>query len=126
MAKTSKTLLCHDVLIPSAFSVFSSRCKWGNILSKTKRNAPPARKPTTAGIQPIPPFSSVISILGANKDQKLAAIITPAAKPSIRLKNFRFMFLKKKTRDAPRAVTPHVKSVPKSANKTGFIFNISS
>jgi hypothetical protein len=50
-------------------------------------------------------------MLGARRDQKLAAIITPAAKPSIASRTFLFIVLKKNTIAAPRAVTPQVKRV---------------
>ena len=46
---------------------------------------------------------------GASSDQKLAAIMTPAAKPSIASSSLRLTVLKKKTTAAPRAVTPQVK-----------------
>jgi hypothetical protein len=62
---------------------------------------------------------SAISIAGASSDQKLAAIITPAAKPSIASNTLRFTALVKKTPARPRAVSPHVNSVAKSACATG-------
>ena len=90
------------------------------------RNAPPARNPTTAGTQEMPPCSSDISMAGANNDQKLAAIITPAAKPSIEFKTFCSIFLKKKTIDAPKAVTPHVNKAAINASNTGLVSKIVS
>jgi hypothetical protein len=68
-----------------------------------------------AGIQACLLACSAISIAGANKLQKLAAIITPAAKPSMLSKTFLFIFLKKNTTEAPKAVTNHVKQVASSA-----------
>ena len=67
------------------------------------------------------PFASAISIAGFSSDQKLAAIITPAANPSIELSTLLLIDLKKNTMAAPKAVTPQVKSVAKSARSTGFI-----
>ena len=43
---------------------------------------------------------------GSNNDQKLAAIMTPEAKPSIKFKTFWLIVLKKKTKPAPNAVMP--------------------
>lgn len=62
----------------------------------------------TAGIQ-CPPD---ISIAGFRSDQKLAAIMTPAAKPSIVSKTQSLMVLKKSTKLEPTAVMNQVKSVP--------------
>jgi hypothetical protein len=69
-----------------------------------------------AGIQ----SPSDMSIAGANSDQKLAAIITPAAKPSMASRTFLLMVLKKKTTPAPAAVTAQVKQVANSAWMMGF------
>ncbi len=66
--------------------------------------APPERNPITAGIQGMLPFSSAIAIAGLSSDQKLAAIMMPAANPSMEFKIFLFMDLKKKTIAAPMAV----------------------
>ncbi|MPN21373.1 hypothetical protein SDC9_168752 [bioreactor metagenome] len=52
---------------------------------------------------------------GAKRDQKLAAIITPAANPIIASKTFLFIFLKKNTNAAPSAVTPQVNKVASNA-----------
>ena len=57
--------------------------------------------------------------LAAQSDQKLAAIITPAALPSIPSITLRLIPLKKKTTLAPRAVINQVKQVPKNACMTG-------
>lgn len=46
---------------------------------------------------------------GASRDQKLAAIMTPAANPIIASSNRRFTRRVKKTRAAPNAVTSQVK-----------------
>jgi hypothetical protein len=119
MASISNTLRCHDVLIPSALLIGRPKCKWGNILSINNKKAPPNKNPIAAGNHAISPFASDISMAGFNRDQKLAAIITPAAKPSIEFNNRLSMVLKKNTIAAPNAVTPHVKSVAKSAKNTG-------
>jgi hypothetical protein len=88
-------------------------------LSISSKKAPPLRNPIKAGTHGMEPFASDISIAGLRSDQKLAAIITPAAKPSIEFKIFLFIDLKKKTMDAPRAVIPQVNKVAKRANNTG-------
>ena len=64
-----------------------------------------------------PPSES--SIAGARSDQKLAAIMTPAANPSIASSSLRGTFLVPNTSDAPSAVIPHVKHVARSACRTG-------
>ena len=56
---------------------------------------------------------------GAKSDQKLAAIITPAAKPNMESISFLFTSLVKKTRAAPAAVTAQVKRVAMNAWETG-------
>ena len=53
------------------------------------------------------------------KDQKLAAIITPPVKPKEQSKNFLLEDLKIKTNPAPRAVSIHVNKPPKSACNIG-------
>jgi hypothetical protein len=58
-------------------------------------------------------------IEGARRDQKLAAVITPAAKPKEPSKYLRLTLLVKKTADAPRAVRAQVKSVATRACMTG-------
>ena len=58
-------------------------------------------------------------MLGANRDQKLAAIITPPVKPSMASYILRRIVLKKNTKAAPSAVTDHVKVVAISAEYTG-------
>lgn len=84
------------------------------------RKTPPSKNPNTAGIQPVLPDESAISIAGISKDQTLAAIMTPAAKPSMPSNNFWLIFLKKKTAAAPSAVTNQVKQVAKKACMIGF------
>ncbi len=56
---------------------------------------------------------------GAIKDQKDAAIITPALKPKMVSKILPFISLKKHTIRAPKAVTAHVKVVANIACITG-------
>jgi hypothetical protein len=53
-------------------------------LSRSLIETPPRRKPIRGGSHPGFPRSSDIDIAGARSDQKLAAIITPPANPSIR------------------------------------------
>jgi hypothetical protein len=76
---------------------------------------PPSKKPITAGIHGYLETSCDISIAGAKSDQKLAAIITPAAKPSIISSVLRFKLLNMKTIAEPSAVTNNVKHVAKKA-----------
>ena len=72
---------------------------------------PPAKKPIVAGCQE----PSAIAMAGASSDQKLAAIMTPAARPSIRSSSLRLNVLVNRTGKAPTAVTPQVNRVPNSA-----------
>jgi hypothetical protein len=58
----------------------------------------------------------------ARSDQKLAAIITSAANPSIASSIFLLISLAINTPVAPRAVNPHVKQVAIRACKTGWSF----
>jgi len=88
-------------------------CKCGKRWSTPSRNAPPSKNPITAGSHGISPIDSDNSMAGESKDQKLAAIITPAAKPSIESRTFLLISLKKKTIAAPSAVIPQVKRVAK-------------
>jgi hypothetical protein len=60
-----------------------------------------------------------ISIAGASKDQKLAAIITPAVNPSIKSMSFLFTCMVQNTTAAPKAVNPQVKQPPESACNIG-------
>ena len=78
-AKTSIVVLFNlKVLIP--FSTLFSKC--GTITSIIIKKIIPNIKPIVAGIQPITPCSSAISIAGIIKDQTEAAIITPEANPN--------------------------------------------
>ena len=88
-------------------------------MSMSLRNTPPAKNPITAGTHGMLPISSAISIPGASNDQKLAAIITPAAKPSIPSRSFRLIDLKKNTIPAPAPVMNHVKQVARKACMIG-------
>jgi hypothetical protein len=63
--------------------------------------------------------SSERSMAGASSDQKLAAIMTPAANPSIASNSLRLTFLVPNTSAAPSAVIPHVNAVARSACTTG-------
>ena len=109
MARISSTLRCQCVLIPSAAASGAPMCKWGSRRSAAARKAPPARKPTAAGSQAGSPLYSASSMAGASSDQKLAASITPAAKPIIASSSLRLTVWVRKTTAAPRAVMPQVK-----------------
>ena len=73
-------------------------------------NAAPKKKPMAGGkkegilVCPNSFCNSTKFIAGDNKDQKLAAIMTPPVKPRAASKVFLFEDLKKKTRAAPAAV----------------------
>src|SRR5688572_11807725 len=83
-------------------------------------NMAPRKNPTAAGIQLIPGYIfSDISMAGFSNDQKLAATITPPVNPSIGSSTPRLSVLKKKTSDAPNAVTNQVKVVAIRAEYTG-------
>ena len=58
---------------------------------------------------------------GARSDQKLAAIMTPAANTSIASTSLRLTFLVPNTSAAPSAVTPQVHIVARNSCKTGGI-----
>jgi hypothetical protein len=94
-------------------------CRCGIILSIIKMNIPPPINPAAAGIQQGIPRFFAISMAGANKDQKLAAIIIPAAKPSIPSRTCRLIVLNINTDPAPMAVSAHVKRVAISACTMG-------
>jgi hypothetical protein len=57
---------------------------------------------------------------GASSDQKLAAIMTPEANPSMTFRTLWLISLKKNTNAAPRAVMAQVPSVARKARNTGF------
>ena len=63
---------------------------------------------------------SALSIAGCKSDQKLAAIITPEAKPSIKFIVLGLGLRKQNTLAAPRAVNAQVPSVARSASTTTF------
>lgn len=75
-------------------------------LSTSRRNTPPAMNPAAAGSQAGQPRSAAIAIDGASSDQKLAAIITPPAKPSITSRNFCPGVLRAYTTAAPSRHSP--------------------
>ena len=121
IAKTKRVVRCHGDLTPSVS--LKLMCKCGSNLSKPKINKAPKANPTAAGITLTNPSPLLISMAGDNKLQKLAAIITPPVKPSIPSRTTRFIFLKKKTKDAPSAVKNQVNKVAYKAAKTGFILS---
>jgi hypothetical protein len=78
-------------------------------LSINRRKIVPSRKPKAAGTHGIIPQFADISMAGDKSDQKLAASITPAAKPSMASNIFWLNSFAAKTSDAPAAVKAHVK-----------------
>ena len=101
--KTSKIVRFKWVGNPSA-SCCGPKCIWGSVLSAIYKNTPPKPNPILTTSQAISPFSSAFVIAGSNKDQKLAAIMTPEANPNIKFSTSFLISLKKKTNPAPRAV----------------------
>ena len=79
----------------------------GSVCFPNKAKAPNA-KPMADGNTFIKPSPGLFSIAGESKLQKLAATITPPVKPSIPSKTARFIFLKKNTKAAPKAVKHQV------------------
>ena len=96
------------------------------MLSLINNNKPPLKKPKKVINHAFKFKFSAISMAGESRDQNEAAIITPAAKPNIPSIIVLLIFLKKKTTDAPRAVTPQVNNVANKANTTGDKFSIFS
>jgi hypothetical protein len=84
----------------------------------------PIKKPVAAGTHVRFPHSTDISSAGARSDQKLAAIITPAAKPRDILSSFLSTFCAINTVEAPIAVINHVNDVAIRAKITGLKFYI--
>ncbi len=120
IASTSSTDRRQVVCSPSAAPSGASRCMCGSTRSRPRSMTPPARKPISGGSHiGSGETSSAISMAGASSDQKLAAIITPAAKPSIVSSSLRLTVRVRKTVAAPRAVMPQVKPVASRACKTG-------
>lgn len=106
-AKTSRTLLLHVTLLPSALS--AQRCMWGIIKSSNLTSTPPRRNPATAGNHGLP-VSAESSTEGASSDQKLAETMIPAASPSMPLRTLPETLLNGIMAKAPRAVMSQVKS----------------
>ena len=83
------------------------------------RNPMPTTEPPAAGNQPAMPISWASSMAGMSRDHILAAIITPAAKPSmIRCSAGEDFWRNKKTTAAPRAVIKAVNPVPTAAHNS--------
>ena len=95
-------------------------------MSKKYRKNAPRKNPIAGGkkdgrdVNPSSCCFSTAAIAGDNKDQKLAAIITPPVKPKAASKTFLLADLKKNTREAPRAVKTHVNKPATKACKIGF------
>ena len=102
------------LLLPSFF--LSTRLY---ILSPINSKVPPNRKPIDIITGPFIFKLFVISKAGSIRLKKLAAIITPAEKPSIASITVLLTFLKKKTILAPNAVTPQVNKVAINVCQTG-------
>lgn len=88
-------------------------------MSVSRMKMPPPMKPMVAVNQGVWSSCPAISIPGASNDQKLAAIITPAANPSMPSSSFGLISRCRNTTAAPTAVTPQVNRVAKKASKIG-------
>ena len=99
-------------VLSTLFRILQTALSESHIKTAPLKN--PAVATAYAGVSSV---CSARSIAGWSKDQKLAAIMTPAEKPSIRFSRDGLVFLKKTTVAAPRAVTDHVPSVAISAIK---------
>ena len=119
IANTNSVDFLQWVSTPSASCIFNPGWRWGRNLSMIRSMIPPDRKPTAAGSQGMRPCISAYSIEGANRDQKLAAIMTPAPKPSMASRSFLFIVFVKKTSAAPVAVRNQVNSVATNACLSG-------
>lgn len=93
-----------------------ARRRWGRTASSAERKPTPSSSPAAAGSQPGTPKSADCSMAGSSRLQTLAAVITPAAKPSMVRWNWgRGSSTKKNTTAAPKVVIRKVKPVPKAA-----------
>lgn len=90
-------------------------------LSDKSTNKPPIIKPKVGNNHTMYPKDSDKSRAGAINDQKDAAIIIPAEKPSTVSRTFLLIDLKKKTVKAPRDVTNQVNKHAIKACMTGLI-----
>ena len=100
----------------------SSGVRWGSRTSIPARKAMPRTEPPAAGSQPVPPAACDCSMAGIRSDHILAAIITPAAKPSmIRCSPALAVRRKRKTVAAPRAVIKKVKPLPPAAHRSACV-----
>ena len=79
MASTSRVLRRPE---PSRGAWRKAGVRWGRRVFMVTRNRTPRTEPPAAGNHPGSPASSAASMAGMSRDHMLAAIITPAAKPS--------------------------------------------
>lgn len=87
-----------------------------NKKSVSNRKIPPNKNPKLATIHPCVPCACALSMAGNNKDQMLAAIITPEAKPNnTRSKLLLGGFFKNITNAEPMVVRIKGNIVPKKA-----------
>ena len=113
-ASTSSVVRFQGEATPSALA--APACRWGSRASIAIRKRIPSRNPPAAGSQPGMPDPSAWSMAGISRLHTEAAIITPAANPrKMRCTSALILFLKKKTRAAPRVVIRKVKPVPPAA-----------
>ena len=111
--------------IPSSF--FSMAWKWGTILSIPQRKPAPRRREVAAtakeGMYP-----TSVSKAGLMREKKEAESITPAANPlkTLPRRGEIFLFPKKNTENAPKAVQRKINEMPMSGVVILSIFKISS
>ena len=99
-----------------------SGVSWGSRASMASRKAMPRTDPPAAGTHPTMPMASASSMAGIRRLHMLAAIITPAAKPSmIRCSPAPAVRRKRKTVAAPRVVIKKVKPLPPAAHRSACV-----
>ena len=109
--------------MPSVCPSLAKKWACGIMWSARHKKPAPPTKPIAATSHAGMGALCAISMAGSKSDQKEAATIMPAAKPSIIFSTRLFISLKKKTMPAPSAVINQVKQVEASAKSTGsFIF----
>lgn len=120
IANTSNKLRRNEDVPPSLRLSSRPTCRCGSILCNMYKVKPPARNPRLEWSQAGLPAFVNRSMEGRSRDQKLAAIIIPEAKPSIPLKIGLGTVRKKNTKEAPNAVQNQVNPVANRPKMTGW------
>ena len=120
MAVTSRV-----VCFQPASAISRSRRSRGSKASSAARNTTPSSIPPAAGTQPGISHADACSMAGSSRLHTAAAVITPAANPSITLCTRSFgVPRKKKTVAAPSVVMAKVNPVPAAAHESACIIII--